>query len=291
MTLTTTPQRNTSKGHGIKAGEPTLITFYNGNDERPQGTGRLAYVRTDRTGVEIVDAETRARLDARGVAGKFWAAAVSDEARQAMQDKKWAEATGMATWVGIISDGRVSPEAIHGAAMAAEGDLDAPGPTTAEWARRAVEYVISTAHDQALTIERARHIIHLGTFNESCASVGCPGCPERKPTVAAKRTPTATTKEIQMSKTIADRMADASMADHGLPYSLVCDAFDLLNARGAKTSKGYFDRALADMLDHYETDPAGYQFNPAAIDERPKTPADAGSVPVEFLEEEYGYNA
>jgi hypothetical protein len=70
-----------------------------------------------------------------------------------------------------------------------------------------------------------------------------------------------------MSKTIAGRMADAAQADAGLPMSLVCDAWDLLEGRpdSLYVNREDFTDALILAVDEYEANPAGYVFNLNAV--------------------------
>jgi len=63
--------------------------------------------------------------------------------------------------------------------------------------------------------------------------------------------------------TIADRMADAAEENLGLPYSLVCDAWDDMFPMGSREG---FENALTRALDAWEADRVGYQFNGRATD-------------------------
>lgn len=71
-----------------------------------------------------------------------------------------------------------------------------------------------------------------------------------------------------MTKSIAERMEEAADTNLGLPYSLMCDAWDLLAQEWPQDAftREQFESALAHRLDVFDADPLGYQFHPGATD-------------------------
>lgn len=67
---------------------------------------------------------------------------------------------------------------------------------------------------------------------------------------------------------IADRMADAAEENLGLPFSLMCDAWDLALQYNVTrlTGRDRFEEHLSTALDAWEADRVGYQFNARAVD-------------------------
>jgi hypothetical protein len=62
-----------------------------------------------------------------------------------------------------------------------------------------------------------------------------------------------------MSRSIADRMAEAAEEDRSLPYSLVLDALDAMDFGGMEPLiRTFFERDLVAALDRYEADQLGY---------------------------------